>query len=85
MEYDELLKDLIDYVEENKQFSYYELKAYARNEKQEWMPLFNNRKTRLVVSEYLRKTREELRNEGVKLPTLYESIKKNRAKYNKPL
>ncbi len=53
-ELDRLSKEIIDYASEKRNFSYYDLYAYAYTDKNEWLPVFQNRQMRAFLSAYLK-------------------------------
>ena len=74
-DYAKLLLEIIDYAREKDTISYYDIEAYAYREKPEWIPVFKNRKTRRMLSEYLKgiKRRENRKYDT----TLYDALMSN--------
>ncbi len=73
---DTLLKQILDYVETIQNFSYYELKYYAENNRPDWAAVLKHKPSRTCIAEYLRGRRRECRRNGIPQPTLYESMRK---------
>lgn len=72
----DLVKEIIDHCEKEQNFSYYELEAYIYDNKLDWLIALKDRKSRSVISTYLKSRNRQLRKAGVKVPKLAESVEK---------
>ena len=71
-----LVKEIIEYCDKEQNYSYVELREYAKREKSDWSGVLNNKNTRMIISEYLKGMRKELKKKGIHQPTLEESLNK---------
>lgn len=78
-----IIKEIMDYCESTKNYSYYELAYYAQNNKPEWEKVLKNKKSRLMIAAYLNDARKEAKRSGNKQPTLIESFEKINADIKK--
>ena len=72
----DLISEMIDYCVEHQNFSYCELLNYADNNRADWAMVLANKKSRTVIRSFLESARFDCKKQGIKQPTLYESIKK---------
>ena len=47
-------REIVNYAKETANYSYYDLYAYAYTDKNEWLPIFQNKKTRYCLNNYLK-------------------------------
>lgn len=83
----DIIDEIIDFVEPQKGYSYYDLERYAyENNKEDWLALLRNRRSRRTIALYLRSKR---RTDGVPYKNFFgytpEEIKEmeNRSKKKK--
>lgn len=67
----ELLTEILDYIDEFQQYSYYELRAYMVEYRPDWEPAFTDRNMRSQISAYLSSACKE---EGIKRKPVQESL-----------
>ncbi len=72
----EIVKEIIDYCEREQNYSYVELRKFANNNEPEWASVLRKKYPRMAVSEYLKSKRKKLKENGIKQPTLKESLNK---------
>jgi hypothetical protein len=63
--------DILDYAEKTKNFSFYELKAYAFDHKNEWIEFFENKKNLPALSACLKSKKHRL---NTKVRPTYEAM-----------
>lgn len=73
---DKIVKQMMDYCDVNRNYSYYELKFYAEESRPDWAAALRQKAPRICIAEYLRDRRRECRMKGVPQPTLYESMRR---------
>ncbi len=66
----DLFIEIINYADENKQYSYYELEAYAISNRLEWEDAFKDKNIRAALSAYLKSARKETKT---KVKPMHES------------
>ena len=62
--------EIMKYVDNSKQYSFYELKAYMLKNRPEWEPVFNDKRTRAALATYLKSKRK---SNDVKVKAMFES------------
>jgi len=74
--YTNISKEILRFCREETVLSYYELEDYAEKNNPEWLEALSSQKTRAMISTYIRSQRRIAKENGIKVPTLYESVKK---------
>ena len=68
--------EMVEYCREFQNYSYYELKQYAFDNRSDWYAVLCKKNYRMTISEYLKSCRQECKRNGISQPTLYESLKR---------
>ncbi len=63
--------EILQYAKETKNYSFYELKAYAYDNRPDWVPLFEDKKFRECLSAYCKSARY---SKHIKVRPVYEAM-----------
>lgn len=63
-EKDIIFDEIIAFAKSTENYSYYDLYAHAYSEKNEWLPVFQNRNMRFALSEYLKSARRKAKGKN---------------------
>lgn len=56
--------EIIDFAQATENYSYYDLYGHAYSEKNEWLPVFQDRNMRYALSEYLKSARRKAKGKN---------------------
>lgn len=73
---DIIVDEILEYCEKEQNYSYVEMREYARINNLDWCSAFRRKNSGLFLSEYFKGARRELREKGIHQPTLRESMDK---------
>ena len=73
-ELERLSDEIIDYASETEDYSYYDLYAYAYTDKNEWLPVFQNRQLRTFLSVALKSANHS--RKGKNTPNYAEAMER---------
>ena len=62
MDYTSILKEIVDYCDKEQNYSYYDMKAYAYENKPEWIDALRYVKFRLFVADFLKSAQRKSGN-----------------------
>jgi len=64
--------EILKYAKETRNYSFYELKAYAYDKRPDWLPMFEDKKFRECLSAYCKSARY---SKHIKVRSTYEAMK----------
>lgn len=71
-----IVGEILEYCEKEQNYSYVELREYARINNLDWCSAFRRKNSGILLSECFKGARRELREKGIHQPTLRESMDK---------